>query len=430
MQTYYPTSVMETGYDILFFWVARMMMMGCYLTDVEPFHTIYLHGLVRDEHGRKMSKSYGNVVNPLEVMDTYGTDALRFTLATSGTPGQDLNLNPQRIEAARNFANKIWNMTRFVVSAHSRASQGTQPLTTSNGMATIDASLLTLADRWILSRYNHLVQDVNRLLEGYNFGEAGRQIQDFLWNTFADWYIEVAKVQIEGDEQRQQLTSVMLFTVLEGSLRLLHPFMPYVTEAAWQFLIALHRGASQPAPTPDQPSIMVSRYPIAETERFDDAADTFFGLLQDIIIGIRNMRNEYKVEPARWIRAIVVAGEHTAHIQAESLLISRLARVNSAELSVVEEMTDKPHQAATLVLGTVEVYLPLAGMIDLQQELERLTEELKNAEADIARRESRLANTSFVDKAPDHVVQKERDSLSQARDKVARLRERLAELEN
>ena len=430
MQAYYPTSVMETGYDILFFWVARMMMMGCYLTDVEPFHTIYLHGLVRDEHGRKMSKSYGNVVNPLEVMDTYGTDALRFTLATSGTPGQDLNLNPQRIEAARNFANKIWNMTRFVVSAHSRASQGAQPLIPSNGVATIDASLLTLADRWILSRYNHLVQDVDRLLEGYNFGEAGRQIQDFLWNTFADWYIEVAKVQLEGDEQRQQLTSIILFTVLEGALRLLHPFMPYVTEAAWQFLIALHSGASQPAPTPHQPSIMVSRYPIAETEWLDEAADTFFGLLQNIIIGIRNMRNEYKVEPARWIRAIIVAGEHTEHIQAESMLISRLARVNSAELSAVEELTDKPRQAATLVLGTVEVYLPLAGMIDLQQELERLTEELKNAEADIARRESRLANKSFVDKAPDHVVQKERDSLSQARDKVTRLRERLAELEN
>jgi valyl-tRNA synthetase len=243
---FYPTSVMETGYDILFFWVARMMMLGCYLTDAPPFHTIYLHGLVRDKQGRKMSKSFGNVVNPLEVMDQQGTDALRFTLATSGTPGQDLNLNPERIEAARNFANKIWNITRFVISK----------LTIEDRRWTIDdapssivyplSSDLTLADKWILSRYNRLLGEVDRLMRAYNFGEAGRQIHEFLWSEFADWYVEIAKTQLDGpsagsgqaDPQRQQATRELLYTVLEGSLRLLHPFMPFVTEEAWQYLTA------------------------------------------------------------------------------------------------------------------------------------------------------------------------------------------------
>ncbi|NTW04024.1 MAG: valine--tRNA ligase, partial [Oscillochloris sp.] len=197
LKLFYPTSVMETGYDILFFWVARMMMMGCYLTGTEPFHTIYLHGLVRDEHGRKMSKSYGNVVNPLEVMGTQSTDALRFTLATSGTPGQDMNLNPQRIESARNFANKIWNITRFVIS---KLQGATFQLSTAE---LADHAAMTLADRWILSRYNRLCLDVNRLMEGYNFGEVGRQLQEFLWGEFADWYVEIAKVQLERSAEQQ-----------------------------------------------------------------------------------------------------------------------------------------------------------------------------------------------------------------------------------
>ncbi len=411
LQRFYPTSVLETGYDILFFWVARMMMMGCYLTGKEPFHTIYLHGLVRDERGRKMSKSYGNVINPLELMDKYGTDAVRFTLVTSGTPGQDLNLNPQRLEAARNFANKIWNITRFVLTKLDRRllADSSAPVTT-----------ITLADRWIMSRYHRLTFDVNRLLESYNFGEAGRQIHDFLWSEFADWYVEVSKVQMEGDETQQRTTQHVLFSVLEGSLRLLHPFMPFVTEEVWQYLSNNGQHTAERLP-----SIMISPYPAANMSYLDEAAEADFNLLQELIVGARNVRNEYKVEPARWVAATVVAGTQAGMLQEQASLLSRLARIDAERLTIVETLPEKPQQAATVVLGTIELFLPLAGMVDLDAERERLTKELQDAESDVARREARLSNESFVNKAPEAVVQRERDGLAAAQASVERLRERL-----
>ncbi|MEM8533761.1 MAG: valine--tRNA ligase [Chloroflexota bacterium] len=413
LQYFYPTSVMETGYDILFFWVARMMMMGCYLTGQEPFHTIYLHGLVRDKDGRKMSKSYGNVVNPLDVMEQQGTDALRFTLATSGTPGQDLNLNPERIESARNFANKLWNITRFVISK-GVGGQNEAP----NPQ---DAQPVTLADRWIMSRYQRLVATVERLMHAYNFGEAGRQIQDFLWSEFADWYVEIAKVQLEGDSTQQQTTRAILFTILDGSLRLLHPFMPFVTEEVWQYLTAS-------AQQKQSASIMLAAYPTAGTATPDEASEREWELVQEIITGIRNVRNEYKVEPARYVTATVVAGTRVAQIEAQQALIVRLARVNADQLTIVERLDQKPEQVATLVVGDVEVYLPLAGMIDLAAERERLQKELVSVEADVARREGRLNNASFVEKAPAAVVQRERDGLEMARGTAQRLRERVEQL--
>ncbi len=408
MRTFYPTSVLETGYDILFFWVARMMMMGCYLTGKPPFHTIYLHGLVRDEHGRKMSKSYGNVVNPLQIMDEYGTDALRFMLVTSGTPGQDLNLNPQRIEAGRNFANKIWNITRYVLSKLDG-----QP-------SALHTRQLSLADRWIMSRYQRLVSEVSRLLEGYNLGEAGRQIQNFLWNEFADWYVEVSKVQFEADTECQLTTSAVLYTVLEGSLRLLHPFMPFVTEEAWQYLTA---SAEQRVP-----SIMIASYPTADMRMLDDQVEAEFTLLQELIVGVRNVRNEYKVEPARWIAATIAAGADTTLLREQAALLGRLARIDAAQLRIVEQLAEKPQQAAALVIGTIEMFLPLAGLIDLEAERARLTKELQVAENDIARREARLANASFMNKAPADVVERERSGLTAARAAAKRLRERLAML--
>jgi valyl-tRNA synthetase len=427
LRTYYPTSVMETGYDILFFWVARMMMMGCYLTGTEPFHTIYLHGLVRDEHGRKMSKSYGNVVNPLEVMEQHGTDALRFTLATSGTPGQDLNLNPQRIEAARNFANKIWNITRFVLSklAGWQASRfAPDSEARSADGPSFPRANLTLADRWIISRYQRLVAEVDRLMEGYNYGEAGRQIQDFLWNEFADWYVEIAKVQLEGDAAAQETTQAILFEVLEGSLRLLHPFIPFVTEEAWQYLTR----DQAPATNTAQHSIMIAPYPSADMALREEQAEADFALVQELIVGVRNVRNEYKVEPARWVAATVSAGAHTTMLQEQAALISRLARVDAEHLSIVEHLPEKPQKVATVVIGAVEAFLPLAGMVDLEAERARLAKDLQEAETDVSRREARLSNANFVAKAPANVVQRERDGLAAAQAALERLRERLAAL--
>ncbi len=432
LATFYPTSVMETGYDILFFWVARMMMMGCYLTGQEPFHTIYLHGLVRDESGRKMSKSYGNVVNPLEVMGVQGTDALRFTLATSGTPGQDLNLNPQRIEAARNFANKIWNITRFVISkladdGRRTTDDGSTEPSVVGGLSSVVGDF-SLADRWITSRYNQLCLEVDRLMEGYNFGEAGRQIQDFLWNEFADWYVEAAKVQLDGDAAQQQATRVTLFTVLEGSLRLLHPFMPFVTEEVWQYLPKQNPALSlQPSAFSPQ-SIMLAAYPQGDAQRLDPDAERDWALVQELIVAVRNVRSEYKVEPAHWVAATIAAGAQADFLREQAPLISRLGRVAADQLQVVEALEVKPRQAAAIVLGAVEAYLPLAGMIDLEAERARLQKELAQIAADVGRREAKLANASFVSKAPEAVVQRERAGLAATQAALAKLHERLADL--
>jgi valyl-tRNA synthetase len=412
MRDFYPTSVMETGYDILFFWVARMMMLGCYLTGTEPFHTIYLHGLVRDEHGRKMSKSYGNVVDPLVVMDQYGTDALRYTLATSGTPGQDLNLNPQRIEAARNFANKLWNITRFVLSRRAENAD------TSISAADLDA--MRMPDRWLLARYTRLVTDANRLLETYQFGEAGRQIHDFLWSDFADWYLEIAKVYLEDDAAQQRRTLAVLDTVLEGCLRLLHPFMPYITEAAWQMM--------QRDRQPEHPSISLMPYPTPTEAWRNDQAENSFELLRTGIIAIRNLRNEYGVEAGRWIEATIVTGDDSNLLTDVAPLISRLARVDLERLTIVGALPEKPTNAATLVLGNIEIFSPLAGLVDLQAERTRLHKELADTEADITRREQKLANDKFVTRAPENVVQRERDHLAMAQATAERLRERLATL--
>ena len=439
LRRFYPTSVMETGYDILFFWVARMMMMGCYLTGTAPFHTIYLHGLVRDKQGRKMSKSFGNVVNPLEVMDQQGTDALRFTLATSGTPGQDLNLNPERIESARNFANKIWNITRFVISKLDHRPPTINESDDSSVVSRRSSVVGTLADRWILSRYNRLVAEVDRLMRAYNFGEAGRQIQEFLWSEFADWYLEIAKVQLEGDQRRQQLTRQVLYTALEGALRLLHPFMPFVTEEAWQYLTAKEPRTKNQEPSiageiPGSQfsvlgsSIMIAPYPVADEAALDEAAERDFALLQDLITSIRNVRNEYKVEPARFVAATVAAGGRAAMLDEQRAQIVRLARVADEQLAIVERLDANPEHAAALVVDDVEVFLPLAGLIDLAAERARLSKELDAADADIARRAARLGNPGFADKAPANVVQRERDGLEAARVTAEKLRERLEQL--
>ena len=418
LRQFYPTSVMETGYDILFFWVARMMMLGCYLTGTEPFHTIYLHGLVRDKDGRKMSKSYGNVVNPLEVMDTFGTDALRFTLTTSGTPGQDLNLNPERIEAARNFANKLWNITRFVLGKLGSDWKADDSVIV--GASCLANYPYTMADRWILSAYVRLVADVDRLMRSYNYGEAGRQIQDFLWNSFADWYVELAKVQLEGDEQRCHLTREVLYTVLEGSLRLLHPFMPFVTEEARQYLTGRSDLDS---------SIMIAPYPQpGEAGQIDEKAERDFELLRELIMGIRAIRTDYKVEPARWIAATIVAGERSAMLEEQRAVLLRLARISDEQLNIVTQLENKPKGTAALVMNDIEAYLPLAGLIDMAAERARLLKELEAAESDVARREGRLANAGFVDKAPAAVVQRERDGLAAIRATLEKLRIQLADL--
>ncbi len=405
---FYPTDVMETGYDILFFWVARMIMQGLEMTGEVPFHTVYLHGLVRDAQGRKMSKTTGNVIDPLEMMDRYGTDALRFTLLTGSTPGNDMSLSEDRIIANRNFANKIWNATRFVVSNLGAAFDA--------GHGTWNLSAMALPDRWIISRHNRLIENVTKLMDAYQYGEAGRQIYEFLWGEYADWYIEIAKIRLYGADVRAQATARrVLVYVLDRTLRLLHPFMPFVTEAAWQHLP--HNGDG---------SLMVATWPTPGDT--DEGAEDAMQLVMDTVRAIRNARAEYHVQPARRIVAQVAAGEKSDLFSSQRDVLAELARLDADSLRIAHSLHEEPEQALTLVVGGVEIYLPLAGMVDLDAERARLGKELARIEDGIARSQKLLSNKGFTTKAPADVVHKEQEKLTSLHDQAEKLRERLAAL--
>jgi len=405
LRYFYPTSVMETGYDILFFWVARMIMMGLENTGDIPFHTVYLHGLIRDEAGEKMSKVKGNVINPLDAIEQYGTDALRFALSTGTSPGNDIRLSSHRLEAARNFANKLWNAARFVIGN----------LEAKVSFARIERDLLPLEDRWILSRLSHLVNAVNQLMADFQFGEAERQIHDFLWGEFCDWYIEMAKLRLHEEPSPMPVVAC----VLETSLRLLHPFMPFITEEIWQNLKArLDEDMAE--------SIMIAPYPTADEGDGDIEAEKQMELVIDIVRAIRNERTEFKVEPSRFIEALVVAHAAEPAIQSQARAIETLARVRPFTLIAAGD--PRPERAKTLVLGEAEVILPMAGMVDIGAERQRLEREIETNEADITRLEARLKDDRFLSKAPSHVVDRERDRLQDYQAKGEKLRQRLSDL--
>ena len=407
LRTYYPTTVMETGYDILFFWVVRMITLGLEMTGKVPFRTVYLHGLIRDEYGQKMSKSKGNVIDPLELMDEYGTDALRFSLLTGSTPGNDMRLSLTRLEANRNFANKIWNAARFVVS-NLGSGRGAQPAEAPE----------TLADRWIQSRAQRLTADVTRLIDDFQFGEAGRQIYDFLWGEYADWYIEITKARLYGDDPAAAATArQVLVTVLEQVLRLLHPFMPFVTETIWQNLKTAW-GASEWGE-----ALMIAPWPAPAAA--DEQAEAQMQAIIEVVRAIRNARAEYDVEPGRRIAALIAAGDLAPVFEAERSILVSLARLDESRLVIAPQLPEKPTKALALVVAGVEAYLPLAGMVDLEKEQERLRKELASVEADVARASGLLGNERFVSKAPAQVVEKEREKLAAAEERrkalVARL---------
>jgi valyl-tRNA synthetase len=387
-----------------------MIMSGLEYTEQAPFHTVYLHGLIRDEHGRKMSKTSGIVIDPLEVMDEYGTDALRFTLLTGSAPGNDMNLSMERIAANRNFCNKIWNATRFVANNTGTAFE--------SGAGTWNLSGLALPDRWIVSRHNRLVTDVTRLMNEYNFGEAGRQLYDFFWSEFADWYIEIAKIRLYGADARAQATARrVLVYVLEHALRLLHPFIPFVTEAAWQHLP--HEGES----------LMMANWPHERHTGIDEEAEAQMALLIEIIRTIRNIRSEYGVEPAKKISAYIAAGAHTDLITKHQEILVALARLERDELHISQSLAEKPAQTvAQVISGGIEIYLPLAGMIDLDAERERLRKEVAQVEKRIASGKVKLNNPNFIEKAPAAIVQKEREQLADLELQAAKIWERLQQL--
>jgi valyl-tRNA synthetase len=449
LRRYYPTDVMETGYDILFFWVARMIMQGLLYTNDIPFHTVYLHGLVRDEQGRKMSKTYDNVIDPIEVMDEFGADALRFTLLTSSTPGNDMNLSLERVRANRNFANKIWNAARFTVTnlgklaegQRDRGTEGQRNRGTEGQKLALEDTLpsdplpsdpLSLADRWIASRLNSTIAEATRLFEVYQFGEAGRQAYEFLWGDFADWYIEAAKGQLAGGGPAAARTASMLVHVLDQTLRLLHPFIPFVTEDIWQNLKAAAEAAqSVLGPVSDRArpwpeALIVAPWPQAGS--VDAEAEVAFQRVQDIVRAIRNARSEYNVPPGRRIGALINAGEHLALLQAQLPVIASLAGLDVTHVQLAETL-EIPAKSASMVAGGATIALPLADLVDMDAELARLRKELANAEKMVASTAARLANPGFANSAPAHVVEGARQQLAEWEGKRAQIQERLAALE-
>jgi valyl-tRNA synthetase len=417
---FYPTTMMETGYDILFFWVARMIMSGLEFTSQVPFSQIYLHGLIRDEHGKKMSKSYGNVIDPLEVMDEMGTDALRFTLLVGSTPGNDMNLSLKKVEANRNFANKLWNAARLVISSI--------PLTP---LAPQAAPEWTLADRFIWARTMAVIRDVKRLFDSYQYGEAGRQVYDFFWSEYADWYLEIAKLQLQEGADRAFYTLECLLGVLDIILRLLHPFTPFITEELFSHLKAAAQ-AHSPHLLPQDGSwpeaLIIASWPsVSDPQGWEESAIKDFTLFQEIIRTIRNLRAEKNIKPAQKIPAIIVAGPFTSTLSRLSTSLASLARLDPQQLLLVETLDQKPEDHIALIAGSAEIYLPLANIINIEEEQTRLKTELAEVQLQVDRLQELLAGP-FSEKAPQPVVQKERDRLMSFQDIALKLQTQLQEL--
>ncbi|NMC53609.1 MAG: valine--tRNA ligase [Chloroflexi bacterium] len=419
LQYYYPTTMMETGYDILFFWVARMIMFGIEFTGKPPFEVVYLHGLIRDEHGQKMSKTKGNVIDPLIVMDELGTDALRFTLLVGSTPGNDMNLSTKKVEANRNFANKLWNAGRFVVGALENAPAAPQKL-----------PQWTLADSWIWARLQALEAEVERLFQTFQYGEAGRQIYEFFWSEYADWYLEIAKLQMNEGGDRAYYTAETLVRVFDAVLRMLHPFTPFVTEELWGHLKrAVHaHGPSLPEVTDWPEALMLASWPTARSaEGWEAQTIADFELVMDVIRAIRNLRAEKKVTPGKRIPATICAGERLAALEAQRGSIAYLAYLDAEHLTLTGAVAEAPQGQAALVVSGVEIYLPLAELVNVEEERARLSKELEEAQSQVARLEQ-LLGSPFAQKAPAAVVEKEREKLAVFKETADKLKEQLQNL--
>ncbi|MGB4594345.1 MAG: valine--tRNA ligase [Anaerolineaceae bacterium] len=415
---FYPTSVMETGYDIIFFWVARMVMMAYEFTGKAPFHTAYLHGMVRDEKGQKMSKTKNNVIDPLVIMNEFGTDALRFTLLVGSTPGNDTNVSIKKVEGNRNFANKIWNVGRFVIAAIDKLDQKPER-----------SPLWSLADSWIWARTNNTINSVNQLFETHQYGEAGKQIYEFFWNEFADWYVEIAKRQLSEGDERAYYTVQTLANVLDIMLRLLHPFTPFVTEALWGYLkeAGQTKGLEPSNHGEWEEALIVARWPkTVIPQGWEDPIVKDFTCLQEFVRAIRNLRSEQKVEPSKKVPAWVVSESQHALLDSQKLVIADLAGLNPERFYIMgqksEEITD---QLSAIVVNDIEVYLQFRDEVDLAGEQDRMKKELAEIENQIERLETLLASP-FAQKAPEKIVNSEREKLESYRASADKIRSKIS----
>ena len=405
---FYPTDVLVTGYDIIFFWVIRMVFSGYEHTGKSPFHTVLIHGLVRDSQGRKMSKSLGNGIDPLDIIDKYGADALRLTLVTGNAPGNDMRFYNERVESSRNFANKVWNASRFILMNMKE-----------NVIDRPDDKLLTPADRWILSKVNTLTKDVTENMDKFELGIAVQKVYDFIWDEFCDWYVELAKYRIYHAEEDPAAADCVLWvlkTVLGQALKLLHPFMPFITEEIYSALV------------PEEESLMMSEWPKYTEELCFPEDENVMEHVKAVTRGIRNMRSEMDVPNSRKTKVYIICGDAGICEGIESLKESVMPLLMANDILIRPTKDGVDDNAVSIVVPDAVVYLPLDELVDLEQERERLTKEEERLNKEIRRAEGMLSNEKFVSKAPAAKVQEERDKLEKYTQMLAQVKERMAGL--
>ena len=405
---FYPNDVLVTGYDIIFFWVIRMIFSGYEQMGKAPFHTVLFHGLVRDSQGRKMSKSLGNGIDPLEVIDKYGADALRLTLITGNAPGNDMRFYWERVEASRNFANKVWNASRFIMM-------------NLEGMEVTEPAISDLApeDKWILSAVNTLTKDVTENMDKFELGIAVQKVYDFIWDEFCDWYIEIAKVRTyKKDEDARAANSALwtLRTVLGQALKLLHPYMPFITEEIYCTL------------NPQEETIMLADWPVYKEEWNFSAEEEMLAHVKELVKGIRNLRTEMDVPPSRKAKVFIVSEDKALCETFESMKKTYQNLISASEIDVQSDKAGIGEDAVSVVIPGAVVYMPLEDLVDMEKEKERLLKEEERLKKELARSHGMLNNEKFVSKAPAAKIQEEKDKLAKYEQMMATVQERLAQM--
>ncbi len=401
---FYPTDVLVTGYDIIFFWVARMIFSGCEHTGKTPFHTVLIHGLVRDDKGRKMSKSLGNGIDPLEMIEKYGCDALRMNMVMGNSPGNDMRFYVERCEAMRNFANKLWNASRYVLMNLEENAVNALP----------DEKDLTIADKWVLSKLNTLISDVTENFEKYELGVALQKVYDFLWDTYCDWYIELTKARLYSQDAAQKQTALqVLVYVLDQTLRLLHPFMPFITEEIWQSIP--HKGDA----------LIVAQWPQYSKDLAFKAEESLMESVMNAIRAIRNRRAEMNVPPSKKAALYVLTSKPQVFAEGEGF-IQRLAYAD--QVTIIDREPENIDGMVCCATADAKLYIPMGQLVDVEKELERVGKELEKARRNLAALEGKLSNQNFVARAPEAVVNAEREKAATARDLIIQLEESEAAL--
>ena len=417
-KTFYPTNVLVTGFDIITFWVSRMMTQGLELTGEAPFKEVLIHGMVRDSQGRKMSKTLGNGIDPIEVIDEYGADSLRFAVISGTTMGNDIRYMPEKLEQASNFANKIWNAAKFIIMNtpdEEKVKEFCHKVYNSETHK-YNSELLSIEDKWILNKLDKLVADVTRNIENYDLGVALDKVYSFIWNEFCDWYIEMVKPRIYSkDEETKIAVSDILNHVFETSLKLLHPFMPFVTTEIYDKLVNYN----------DQ-ELMVSKWPRIREEFVFDNEENVVEEIKEIIVGIRNIRNTKNIHPSKKSELIIVTSKYKNELEEAQDILLKLGFANNVE--ILENKTEDIENAMSIILSDIEVYIPLKGLIDIEEEKIRLEAEVTKLEAEVERGEKMLSNPGFINKAPEEKVNEEKEKLEKYKEMLKLAKERLERL--